>query len=256
MLWQRLSATDVWAVGYAGQGSTSAGGVNYKTLVEHWNGASWEVIPSPNPAGTKSNALVGLAAISPTDVWAVGYTLVGSTRQGLTEHWNGSVWTVVASPDPGTLSNGLLDVEASSSADAIAVGYRSDGYGYETLAERWDGSAWTVVPSPSPGSVDNVLTGLAVNSATDAWAVGYVSGGGPYQTLIEHWDGTNWSVVASPNDGVGVNVLRGASFSSPDRRLGRRDIEPLRLHGVSNPHPALGRSILDGRPQPRLCRCR
>ena len=209
------SATDVWAVGYAGQGPTSAGGVNYKTLVEHWNGASWEVIPSPNPAGTKSNALVGLAAISPTDVWAVGYTLIGSTRQGLTEHWNGSAWTVVASPNPGTLSNGLLDIEASSSTNAIAVGYRSDGYGYQTLAERWDGSAWTVVPSPSPGSVDNVLTGLAVNSATDAWAVGYLSGGGPYQTLIEHWDGTNWSVVASPNDGVGVNVLRGASFSSP-----------------------------------------
>jgi hypothetical protein len=107
-----ISATDVWAVGYAGQGATSAGGVNYKTLVEHWNGASWEVIPSPNPAGTKSNALVGLTAISPTDVWAVGYTLIGSTRLGLTEHWNGSAWTVVASPNPGTLSNGLLDVEA------------------------------------------------------------------------------------------------------------------------------------------------
>jgi FG-GAP-like repeat len=210
-----ISATDVWAVGYAGQGPTSAGGVNYRTLVEHWNGATWEVIPSPNPAGTKSNALVGVAAISPTDIWAVGYTLVGSIRQGLTEHWNGSSWTVVASPNPGTLSNGLLDVEATSSTSAVAVGYRSDGYGYETLAERWDGSTWTVVPSPSPGSVDNVLTGLTMNSATDAWAVGYASGGGPYQTLIEHWDGTRWSVVASPNDGVGVNVLRGVSFSSP-----------------------------------------
>ena len=209
-----ISATDVWAVGYAGR-ATSAAGVNYKTLVEHWNGASWEVIPSPNPAGTKSNALVGLAAISPTDVWAVGYTLIGSTRQGLTEHWNGSAWTVVSSPDPGTLSNGLLDVEASSSTNVIAVGFRSDGYGYETLTERWDGSAWTVVPSPSPGSVDNVMTGLALNSATDAWAVGYVSGGGSVPDVDRALGRDDLAVLASPDDGVGVNALRGVSFASP-----------------------------------------
>ena len=251
-----ISATDVWAVGYAGQGPTSAGGVNYKTLVEHWNGASWEVIPSPNPAGTKSNALVGLAAISPTDVWAVGYTLIGSTRQGLTEHWNGSAWTVVASPDPGTLSNGLLDIEASSSTNAIAVGYRSDGYGYQTLAERWDGSAWTVVPSPSPGSVDNVLTGLAVNSATDAWAVGYLQRRRPVPDVDRALGRDELVRRRQPERRRGSERVARSVVLLSDRRLGRRDIEPLRLHGVSNPHPALGRRILDGRPQPKPSRCR
>jgi hypothetical protein len=34
-----LSHAYAWAVGY--QGST-------KTLIEHWNGFSWKVVPSPN----------------------------------------------------------------------------------------------------------------------------------------------------------------------------------------------------------------
>ena len=37
-----LGPNNVWAVG-----TTITG-----TLVEHWNGAAWSVVPSPSPAGS------------------------------------------------------------------------------------------------------------------------------------------------------------------------------------------------------------
>src|SRR5690242_2770074 len=60
-----LSPCDAWAVGWAANG-----GVN-QTLTEHWDGASWTVVASPDP-GTAANLLNGVHAISSDDVWAVG----------------------------------------------------------------------------------------------------------------------------------------------------------------------------------------
>ena len=41
----------------------------------------------------------------------------------LTEHWNGTAWSVVASPNAGTI-NSLQSVAAVSANDVWAVGYR------------------------------------------------------------------------------------------------------------------------------------
>ncbi len=62
--------------------------------------ASWGVVASPN-VGTNFNQLHGVAAVTASDVWAVGYQYnsndIAST---LVEHWDGSGWSVVASPNP------------------------------------------------------------------------------------------------------------------------------------------------------------
>ena len=61
-----VSTNDVWAVGInsGGEGSTA------QTLIEHWNGKSWQVVSSPSPA--TDNSLNGVAAVSATNIWAVG----------------------------------------------------------------------------------------------------------------------------------------------------------------------------------------
>ena len=61
-----LAANDVYAVGYK---PAKNGAVH--TLIEHWNGAAWSVVSSPNGNRT-GNVLTSLAANSPTDIWAVG----------------------------------------------------------------------------------------------------------------------------------------------------------------------------------------
>src|SRR5215468_3045535 len=63
------SAKDVWAVGSYNTGSA------YKTLIEHWNGARWTIVPSPNPAGGfhTTNALAAVVAITAKNAWAFGF---------------------------------------------------------------------------------------------------------------------------------------------------------------------------------------
>jgi hypothetical protein len=75
-----VSASDIWTVG-----SYHNNNSNYfdQTLTERWNGAQWSVVKSPSP-GSFSTQLLGVAAISPTDVWAVGY----ADSNTLIEHYH------------------------------------------------------------------------------------------------------------------------------------------------------------------------
>jgi hypothetical protein len=52
------SATNCFAVGNWRSGSGPG-----LTLIVHWNGAGWTVVPSPNPSGSPSSALAGLSCV-------------------------------------------------------------------------------------------------------------------------------------------------------------------------------------------------
>jgi alpha-tubulin suppressor-like RCC1 family protein len=171
-----IAPDDVWAAGYRFY-DDEEGAIS---LTEHWNGKHWSWVPS-GIDGSGTRRLFGVAATSPSDVWAVG----DDSARGFTQHWDGSAFARVDAP-----GKGLLAVTAISPADAWAVG-RSG-----TL--HWDGTAWTEVDSPSIGA----LRAVSANGSSDVWAL---SG-----THIEHWDGTAWTEVTSP----GVGVLRGVVAES------------------------------------------
>jgi len=68
------SPNDIWAVGT--YGDLSMPDPYSLTLVEHWDGSSWSIIPSPSPNPGpvyQENVLAGLAAASSNDIWSVGY---------------------------------------------------------------------------------------------------------------------------------------------------------------------------------------
>ena len=69
-----ISATNAWAVG-EDIGATSA--VGGSTLIEHWNGTSWSIVPSPTPGADPG--LTGVAARGSGDVYAVGSNCPAST---------------------------------------------------------------------------------------------------------------------------------------------------------------------------------
>ncbi|MEO8284999.1 MAG: S-layer homology domain-containing protein [Chloroflexota bacterium] len=205
-----VSSTDIWAVGRYSSDSTG----NYQTLVEHWNGNAWNVVSSPN-MGPTNNFLYGVAAVSASDVWAVGiYSNETNATQTLTEHWNGSAWSIVPSPSPGA-TNFLNGVTAVSASDVWAVGFTGTDAN-QTLVLHWNGNAWSVATSPSPGTYRNFLYGVAAVSANDVWAVGYASSDVSSQTLIEHWNGTAWSVVTSPAPGRDNQLNAVAAFAASD----------------------------------------
>lgn len=214
-----VSPTNVWAVGSMGDFYHSQ--FVFKTLIEHWNGASWSVYPSPN-IGPYDNALRQISVIAANNIWAVGDHATDNTRRGLAnraliEHWNGAGWRVVPAANPGPYANALTGVAAVSQANVWAVGqYQAAGSARTlTMTERWDGTQWKFVPSPNPGRTSNNLAGVVAFSANNIWAAGTYSNDNTHdRTLIEHWNGASWSVVASPNATSFPNDLLSISGSS------------------------------------------
>lgn len=62
-------ADDAWAAGFA---TSHQGRLENDTLVEHWNRQRWTRVRTPNPPGSASAVLIGVAAISSDDALAVG----------------------------------------------------------------------------------------------------------------------------------------------------------------------------------------
>lgn len=145
-----VSASDVWAVGSTGGYVRDGSWIPYRGLVEHWNGRTWTVVPSP---GLRGGSLAGVAAISPRDAWAVGSVTGGpdvvngaigwsadTSSKTLIEHWDGRTWRQVSSREPGQSS--LSGVAAASASDAWAVGGLSIGGVDYGIIAHWDGKVW------------------------------------------------------------------------------------------------------------------
>lgn len=116
-----LSTTNAWAVG-----EYTASDHTIRTLIAHWNGASWAVSPSPDEWGSLS----GVAAIGARDVRAVGYHQTGaegSAQIGVVERWNGATWSLAESPTPQGVTHSSLDaITADGAGGYWAVGYYPD----------------------------------------------------------------------------------------------------------------------------------
>lgn len=199
-----------------------------KATVAHstgWCESSGASIPPQD--GTPS--LVAVSAITPENVWAVGYTDTGDASKNadrslpLIEHWDGAAWTIALPLDRDTLFKpleGWLKGAANESAmfnsltvlsanDIWAVGsvelqqvspqlnlVKQVGY---ALIEHWNGSTWQRLSTPA-----NLysLNSISAVSANDIWAVGEQDAAngnaGTPGLLIEHWNGQNWRTVALP----------------------------------------------------------
>ena len=134
--------------------------------------------------------LVDVSAISATDVWAVG---TNAGRFTLVEHWNGSVWRRVASPDPGRRDNALNAVVAIAPDDVWAVGAFGSVHP-AALVLHWDGSAWHRTRLPYAAR-HAFLVDITAISANDVWAVGASRNAKKSRTL--HYNGATWKLVPS-----------------------------------------------------------
>ena len=163
--------------------------------------ADWRVVASPN-GGTQANSLSSVAATTDKDVWAVGWPYnqsLGAYRT-LTEHWNGTRWSLVRSPNATSGYNLLNGVAAVAANDIWTVGQAAIGSTYNTLVQHWDGVAWSIVPSPNIAGNSNVLEAISVVSPSNIWAVGFSTDSNFInKTLTLHWDGNTWSIVPSPS---------------------------------------------------------
>jgi len=195
------ATNDAWAVGFNGSDSIT-------TSAMHWDGTNWKRVATPN-VGEGTNKLNAVLALSPNDVWAVGFsTPVAPPKQTATrtliEHFDGTSWAVVPSPNIGpnsaNQSNRLLGLTANSANDIWAFGsyFAADASGHQmTLLLHWDGISWTVESSPSPTKggfpCDLLWTGV-VSSPGDVWILGSVHDG---SLALHMTSGADSSLVSS-----------------------------------------------------------
>src|SRR5262249_15247357 len=171
--------------------------------------------PSPSNGQQSSDQLNGVIALSATNVWAVGSS--NNDTQGLIERYDGTSWSIVASPTPsGSISNALYGIAAVSANDIWAVGQTTHNNGTanpspQPLIEHWNGPAWSLITNPTiPGTIYRQFAVRAVTAlaSNDVWAVGsaYFPSTGP-QMVVEHWNGSQWSVLPDAVEGAGLNSL-------------------------------------------------
>jgi hypothetical protein len=131
-------------------------------------------------------------------------------------HWDGTVWSVVATPNVGSGDKALEGVSCTAVSTCVAVGEHDESSTVRPLLLRWDGAVWSTMAEPTLGPEPHTLTGVSCLAGDDCVAVG-VTNGPPDSTLILRWDGVLWSQVPSPNPGAVDNVLSAVWCSAPGR---------------------------------------
>jgi hypothetical protein len=217
-------AADCWAVGYAGRGPLIGPGP-FVTLIEHWDGTRWSIVPSPSVR--RSSGLSAVSCATSADCWAMGAWMRPHGTSGpngtgggtLTEHWDGTAWAKVATPTdsggvstwmPGGLAPPVVDIGAtmndvSCARDDACMAVGNGKYdvslgGSKALTQRWNGTAWADVGTPAlAGANITDLIALSCTSASWCMAVGYSSprNKAPH-ALAERWNGSAWAIVPTP----------------------------------------------------------
>jgi len=158
----------------------------------HFDGSRWDQVRMA--ASSRVNRVL---ALSPTNAWAVGQNTNETLSQ--IQHFNGSSWSVIASPHfaGGEHLNSLKAVSASS---IFAVGSSFDKRkNRKPLVEHFDGTSWSVVSVPS--IPDGELFDISGISSTDIWAIGTVFAVG-HPAITIHFDGQQWTRVPAPAAGL------------------------------------------------------
>jgi hypothetical protein len=181
-------------------------GTSVRTLADHWNGSSWSVVSTPNPAGTTASFLAGVGCSSTSACTAVGYAVVSGVRGPIAERWNGSTWTLQSVPVPaGATSSELYAVDCSSSSFCMGVGFYINGSGKTRgFTAVWEGTSWSLKGIVEPGeTVESSLHDVScVGSPAVCTAVGAWQPGASNQyNLVERWKEGSWSLQASPSNG-------------------------------------------------------
>jgi hypothetical protein len=195
-----IADDDVWVVGQYYDPVLDENGA----YAAHWDGEVFTRFPIE--AGD-SPSITDVDAIATDDVWAVGSHRVDGRFRTLALHWDGLVWSEVATGAPPVRERSLFGVEVISPTNGWAVGNSYKFGAIRPLALHWNGQDWRRTQLPDVGTNNPGLFGVSGNVARRVWAVGQVDNGA--RTLITRWDGTSWTVVPSPNPDDKYNSLAG-----------------------------------------------
>jgi hypothetical protein len=198
-----IAADDVWAVGHTLTVTLE------QTLALHWDGTSWENVPTPHQS--RFSRLRSVDAAASDDIWAVGEIDKNGKQRTLTQHYDGTSWATVPSPNEGLTVDYMSSVSVAAPDDVWVVGYHIEVIGfdqpYQTSSWHYDGVAWSLVDAPDVNDQNNYLRGVVALPGRGTMAVGFWDTGTALLTLTERWNGTSWDIVSSPNQSDVIDEL-------------------------------------------------
>ena len=164
---------------------------------------SWDLSSHPSASGRTQNFRAAVAT-GVNDVWAIGYSfdVVGGAFEfrTLAQHWNGSTWTTVPTPDVETApaKDLIFDADAAGPDDIWAVGISATAPGNPSskpLVLHWNGTAWSIVPVP--GAPQGASLSTVTADGNSVWAAGekYNPLSGYWQPFIVRLQGGAWTEV-------------------------------------------------------------
>lgn len=169
-----------------------------RTLAEHFDGASWTKVSTPN-VGTRGSSLSSVWVRAANDVWAAGSVSTKTGFRPLILHFDGSKWTVAYSPKSKKHSRFLYSIHARSATEAWAVGgdlnTTKRSATPKPFALTFDGTKWSRVAIPSPG-FNSTLSGVFQLADNDVVAVGFsIPPDGHVRSFNENYNHSAWKFV-------------------------------------------------------------
>ena len=187
----------------------------------------WTVVTdAASPAATE---LTGVACLTTTRCFAVGYRQVGDEDKAVIEQGVGKSWKRMSRPDPAGKQPAnfppLSSVVCPAPGNCFAVGTYLNASGQRTaLIHHWNGSGWGLMKAAPPVLVkeptvrvaqQTSLNSVACPTPKSCYAVGYYEGlNGAINTLVERWTGTVWTAQAAPTSGNPTTVLNDVACTS------------------------------------------
>ncbi len=213
-----IGSGDAWLVGESDLNPN--GNIETFSMAQHWDGARWNLVPTPSPApapGLTNCALFAVDGTSSSDAWAGGWQNMvvngGWTgQQLLTMYWDGNQWTVVPAPLPttnlGASVNGasVRSISASAPNDVwfagnwVDLNLATSLTSHPGLLMRWNGSSFQrFTPPIVSGASGQAFASIKALAPTDVWAVGSATNGTNSPAVVFHWNGTSWTNMPPPN---------------------------------------------------------
>jgi hypothetical protein len=165
-------------------------------LAEAWNGSAWSIQSTPDPGGSTFSELHAVSCTAANACTAVGsYLNSAGHYASLAEAWNGTQWSVQATPDPtGSTGSSLSGVSCTGASACTAVGGFTNGSAPEgtTLAEAWNGTTWSIQSMPT--FTGSTLFSVSCASSMTCTGVGnyFNRTTGAEGTLVASWNGKIW----------------------------------------------------------------
>jgi len=196
----------------------NAAGVE-ETWAESWNGTSWSLQSTPDPAGAEESGLDAVACTSAVSCVAVGAFLNSSfDSEPASQVWNGTAWKLLTTPGPTGSSDTSLNSVSCSGTTCMAVGDSTNkSFASLGITEQLVGTHWTIkAPATPAGASDVTLNGVDCTSAKQCTAVGnYVNRTFAAVPLGEQWTGSKWVLAPMPSPAGSIsNVVNAVSCTS------------------------------------------